>query len=636
MKKLSIYLCGLFVLSWLAVSPAPGDVADEVKQADKYVKAGKYAAAEQSYKKVIAEADPNKPQEVELAFTARRKLPVVYLAAEELTQAQGAVSQLLARHAGHERLPHAVHEIVDQAKGLNKLSQAGQLYQSLLAAQPSHPQGIWLKMGIAIVNAQLGNDSAVDTALQNIIAEHTSDDRSTEALGQIAWSYRKLQQPDKARRVYQYVVDQLPKRDRTIFSQRGIILCSLALEDKAGVAAGLDKLLADYGDSRHMPEIMRGVAMEYYRQDQLDQALAVHRYVVDKHPQSPEALWCQQDIALCGIDRADEQATDMALQKLVTDFAGDTRLPEALAGVGEHYRTKGHFKNARAVHQQVVSRFPDSAQAVQSQRNVILSDVAINDELLIQADLQTLLTQFAQDADLAPVLYYVADRLGHSRNNERLKLYQYIIDQHPEHELVVRARAKVGQIRILQGDTAAGESLFNELMTRQSDPSLLPEIVHAMAAGYYERAFVQERRDLADGQPRAMLSDEAKVNIHKAVAKWDLIIEKWPEHPQVAGMSCFYAATACYQLNDYPRALQYCSRMLEQWPQHAHAWRAQMLIGKISKRQMGEGTVPAPQALAAMTESFKQLLQKSPPPAIASLARTWLQQYGTMSEGGEQ
>ncbi|OHB72988.1 MAG: hypothetical protein A2Z25_06235 [Planctomycetes bacterium RBG_16_55_9] len=278
---------GIFLLILLAAPFALADVADDMKEAETLSKAGKYGQAEQSYQNVINKADPNEAGDIELAFQARRRLPLAYLATDRQPQAQAAVMDMLAKNHDPPRLPHAVHEIVEEAKKLDLTLQAGQIYQNILTAQPQHPQAVWLKMGVAIANAHLGNDSAVDSTLQNIIAQHAEDDRAAEALGQAAWAYRKLNKNAQARNVYQYVVDNWPDKDRAIFSQRGLVLCSLALDDDAAADAALQKLLAEYDGSQYMAEIVRNIAGAYSKKGKADEAATLHQYVVDKHPESP-------------------------------------------------------------------------------------------------------------------------------------------------------------------------------------------------------------------------------------------------------------------------------------------------------------------------------------------------------------
>ena len=80
MKKIRIvYLIGL-LLPALLVQSAFADVVADLNQAEGQYKAGQYTQAEQSYLKVVNEAGPNKPAEADAAFTARKKLPLVYIA----------------------------------------------------------------------------------------------------------------------------------------------------------------------------------------------------------------------------------------------------------------------------------------------------------------------------------------------------------------------------------------------------------------------------------------------------------------------------------------------------------------------------------------------------------------------------
>jgi len=168
MKRSLIIYVIVFLVVVLPVVSARADVATDLNQAEGQYKAGQYTGAEQSYLKIVNEADPNKPAEADAAFTARKKLPLVYIATDRLPQARDAVQQLLSRYAQYEFLPHAIHEIVEGAKPLLKLAQVRQLYQDMVTAQPADPQAIWLKMGVAIASVHLAEDKAVDAVLQNI------------------------------------------------------------------------------------------------------------------------------------------------------------------------------------------------------------------------------------------------------------------------------------------------------------------------------------------------------------------------------------------------------------------------------------------------------------------------------------
>lgn len=381
----------------------------------------------------------------------------------------------------------------------------------------------------------------------------------------------------------------------------------------------MQKLLADYAGSKYIPEIVRNIAVEYYRKGKLDEASTLHQYVVDKHPKSLEALWSQRDVALCGIDAGNGQDVEAALQKLVTGFAGHARLPEALADVGEYYRKKGNLQNARQVHQRVVTQFPISPEAIQSQRNAILSSVGLNDEPQIKAGIQTLLTQFTQDKDVAAVVGYVADRLGDTRDDEKLKLYQYIIDQHPEHELVVPAKAKVGRIMIRRGDENGAEALFQKILTDYKGHPRLAEAVHWMADGYLDQAIVIERGAAEQvgaakyaqtvreqGRPEAV-----KDYCRRAIEKWQITINELPPTPRYTERAWYFTGVVYRRhLGEPQKALPYYQKVVEAWPDYEYAWSAQAMTGLCYEMLVRSGRMTEQEAQPKIEQAYRAVVEK--------------------------
>ena len=188
---------------------------------------------------------------------------MLYLATDRRPQAQAAVQELLAKHADHERLPHAVHEIVEQAKDVDRALQAGQVYQGILAAQPDHPQATWLKMGVALAGVYLGNDRAVDSTLKDIIARHGGDQWAAEALAQTGWAYDKVKRYAKARPLYEYVVDNWPDKPRAIYAHTALVRDCICLKDKEAAQARLEQLVQRYGKDNDLPNVLTQIGRGY-------------------------------------------------------------------------------------------------------------------------------------------------------------------------------------------------------------------------------------------------------------------------------------------------------------------------------------------------------------------------------------
>jgi len=706
MRNISMLKFGCFFLPILmATQLTLADIANEMEmeEAEKLYEAGNYSQAEEKYQNVINNADPDKPEDIELVFQARRKLPLVYLATDQQSQAQISLQQLLTNHANHQRLPHAIHEIVEQAKKIDKTLQAGQVYQSILEAQPKHPQAIWLKMGIAITNAHLGNDEAVDSTLQNIITKNADDNRAAEALGQTAWAYRKLKQEAKARNVYKYVVDSWPNKDRAIFSQRGLVLCSIALGDQAGADAAIQKLLTDYVGSKYMPEIMRNIAGAYYSKGNLDKAVTLHQYVVDKYPENLEAIWSQRDTALCHIDAEDEQAVQADLQKLVTSFADHAQLPNALAGIGEHYRKNGDLQNARQIHQHVVSQFPTSSEAIWSQHDVVLCSLELGEmeaaqvatqELLqkfawdknistavwniaqlhrdklnweharplceylvdkhsnteisiwaqkallyasisekdpaaIDVGIQQLLSRFSSNKQLSEVAYWVAHELNQLDPAKAYELSEYISEMYPEDEFALYSKINLCVLQIRQDNDTSAEALFRKILTDYKGHPQLSEAVHLMAEGYWDKAFMEPRQD-------RQMTEKAKESLQKAMAKWEEMITQFPNAARAA-QEHYLVGECYYYLGQYDKTIEYCQKVIDNWPDYTNAWYAPFRIVKANKKLLEAGSISESEADAKITAAFECIVKQFPDCPSAKVAQKGLNYYlkkSSEEEGG--
>ena len=258
MRKKTALISLTTLLFFVITGQCFADIPAQFEQAEKYKKTYQYDQAEQIYWQ-IATDHPGTDD----ALKAQKNLVCLYIADDNQPWAQAALEQLLADFATHERLPHTIHAIAEESSELGKSGQARQLYQSVLASAPASDQAIWLQMGIGISNAYLGNDTGADAAIQELITRFSADSRVVEAVGQIAWSYRKQQEHEIARVLYQYVIDNWPDGERAIYSQRGIVLTSIALGEFSLAEAAIEKLLTQFSHHKDIAQLVSGIAKMY-------------------------------------------------------------------------------------------------------------------------------------------------------------------------------------------------------------------------------------------------------------------------------------------------------------------------------------------------------------------------------------
>jgi tetratricopeptide (TPR) repeat protein len=442
-------------------------------------------------------------------LNARKKLPVVYIAADRLPQAQAAVQELLAKHSTYEWLPHALHEIVEQARDLNKTAQAGQVYREILNAQPGHSQAIWLKMGVTVTDVYLGNGQAVDAGVKDIIARHSTDPRAAESLAQIGWAYDKLNQYAKARPLYEYVVDNWSDKPRAIYAHTGLVRDCIRLRDKQAAQARLEQLAKRYATDAQLPNVLNEIARGYREAQMYQEARVISQRILDTYSGHDQCIWAQRDIILCDIAEHSQNAAEAGLQKLIKDYPDNGYLPYVLNEIAEGYRQGRMYQPAKSVSQYVLDNFPSSDQCLWAQRGIVLSDLALGNLDAAKAGIQQLEGRFAKQQGVIWATSEVAEmssKLG--RHEQARDLFQFNLSNCPDRDDTIWSLRGFVAESIALKDEASIDAGIQKLFSEYSASKNLP-----MAA-------VHIGMDLCKaGHPRAS-------------ELFQYVIDKYPDHEQ--------------------------------------------------------------------------------------------------------
>ena len=204
MKKKTLLISPVLsvVLLFLAAGACFAVTSELLLQAETYREQGQYEQAEAIYLQVVTEY-PDSDE----AFIAQKQLTVIYALLAKESEAQAAMAKLLADFSEREYLPHAVHEIVEKCGKSRDDQMIWQVCRDMLQATASGNNAIWSKMGLAILDICLGDQVAAQRHIDSLITEYSEDERSSEALGQLGYAYRKQKRYTKAAELYQIVSD---------------------------------------------------------------------------------------------------------------------------------------------------------------------------------------------------------------------------------------------------------------------------------------------------------------------------------------------------------------------------------------------------------------------------------------------
>jgi len=246
-----------------------------------------------------------------------------------------------------------------------------------------------LTIGLAISNVMLGDDNAAQVAADRLLADFSDNEDIAEAVNEIAHHYRVSQKCEKAKQLYQHVVDNWPGAQNAIWAQMGLAISNIALGDDPNAQAAIDSLIADFNDHSALPEAVFQIGEQYYKkarstksdsnlsevevQDYYQKAIAIWERIIRELPYStayaPRAYYL---IAHCCFEYLREyEKAIQSCQKLLINWPDYEYAWHAQFLIGNYYERltqAGRIPESGAnpiieqAYQAVVEKYPDCSK----------------------------------------------------------------------------------------------------------------------------------------------------------------------------------------------------------------------------------------------------------------------------------
>jgi hypothetical protein len=198
--------------------------------------------------------------------------------------------------------------------------------------------------------ADAGKLAEMDAAVNKLTTDCTDTAVLTTNYYIIADSFTWRRMYDRANRLFQLVIDNSANSSLVVKARLGLArveILGLIGEKKFSVAQGkLDSMIADFNNEPALPVALFHIGQEFSWQHRYTEAIDAFDHISPVSELSQQAkLWSARSNVCSLISKAAStgsgQATDtevvVAIDKLMSDFAGDTGLAEAVYWISKEY-----------------------------------------------------------------------------------------------------------------------------------------------------------------------------------------------------------------------------------------------------------------------------------------------------------
>jgi tetratricopeptide (TPR) repeat protein len=311
---------------------------------------------------------------------------------------QANINKLVADYSNSEHsddVAKAIRDIAYQYRGLKKYEKANQLYQLIINHWPENEYALWSRMGLAQSHISTGNNASAQAEIDSLTANFNNHPSLSAALYDIAKRYEIEEEHEKAKDIYQQIIQQHPDsfeagKARLDIPKINDSLLTLSRTDTE-LQAAIDKLFTDFAGHPDLSDVVLAVAEPYYDEalrkeaegltsqarSYFQKALAVHETVKNRVPGYVPTADTLCWTGVCYRALGDYQKSIECSQKVVDDWPGHEYAWRALFLVACNYeelkesgaisKSEAETK-AKAAYEQLLEEYPNCLAAGTAQK----------------------------------------------------------------------------------------------------------------------------------------------------------------------------------------------------------------------------------------------------------------------------
>jgi tetratricopeptide (TPR) repeat protein len=547
--------------------------------------------------------------------------------ARDFAGAKLAVTKLAADFSDDANLRGVLFLFTEKYESVQRFEDAKRVYQQILQKYPDSSYarlGISREEAMSLIASQ--DYDGAQKAIDKITADFAKNTDLQNTLYWIAEKYRWAKRFEDAKLVYQRVIPIQPDSPWAEKAKLGVsgveVMSLIASQDYNDAQKAIVKITFDFAGNADLQGTLYWIAERYRLSKRFDDAKRVYQQVIQNQPSSPWA-----DKAKFGVSRSEVMSliaaesydyAKGAIDKMVSDFSGNTDLPESLYSIAEKYKWAKRFDDANGFYQQAAQSQPGSPWADKATLGAygaqVLSLIVSQDYDGAQKAIDRMTAYFAKDTDyfakntdLQDTLCWIADRYGWSiRFDDAKRIYQQALQIQQGGPYANRAKLGIARADIISlitsGECNEASNALNKMMVDFAGSSNLPGTLYQIAERYYSRASNSEKQGL---------NDQAKEYYEGAIAVWEKIITQLPASASYTPQACYSAAYCCFEnTGEYGKAIEFCQTVIINWPGYKYACDLQFLLGNYYERMVQAGLISESEANPIIEEAYLAVVEK--------------------------
>ena len=303
-------------------------------------------------------------------------------------------------------------------KEMGRYKESEGLYKSVIQGNPGTDSAFKAQNRLVILYIVTERSAQTQEGINNLTANFSGNPDLPDTLYWIARRYRQEDHGEQAIHLFQQIIQRYPSSAAAKKAQFDIprtnVLSLLNLAKYSEAEAAIDRLIADFSSNPELPETLFDIARKCKMADRYAKAKSLYQYILQHYPDSSYSDFCRLFIPKMDIwaqiASGDFSNAQAATDKLITDFASDPELPDALHGIAMRYVVEEvkRYYDAQNLCQRIIQLYPKSTAAKNSAIDIekckIFSLMESGDDSSVLPAVDKMMTDFSESFYLLQVV----------------------------------------------------------------------------------------------------------------------------------------------------------------------------------------------------------------------------------------
>jgi len=438
----------------------------------------------------------------------------------------------------------------------------------------------------------------------------------------------------RASQLYQTVIDKSPDASLISKAQLGLVRVEILglIEDKKFMEAKekLDSIITDFNNVSTLGMTLFHLGQEFSWRHRYEEAIEAFDNVSSGEYSQSAKLWSARSnvcsiISKGPVSGANDNEITAAIDKLMSDFAGDSGLAETLYWIGKEYEWKkgttinrtGWYDTPNSVYQKIMQAFSDTPYGQEaewdqkrlSHRMKIYKLMKEPNQATTDAAIEAMVKDLNDRPELSVELYWVA--FGYEEQPDKLaeaeKIYERIIKECPGTEEADRANLDLRR-RIMcdlfdAGDINSSLTHLDQFIKDFNQHYYAGDCLGRAEIGFYTKATELRIQNT---------KEESKKYAAKAADVWEKIQSNNLNITTDLVYLYYYAGANYLLLEKWDEAISNFQKLLDNWPDFPYTCLCQHSIAGSLENLRDSGSVPKEGINPLIEDAYKAILSKYP------------------------